>query len=334
MPQDDGEKPAPQPGGPPDPARNVALASGVLGLLLTLAGVAEKFSSLNYWIVSNVLIYVGLPLILLFVLAGSLRLPKIRGLSCSLRAFNDAYVLPFAPALTLLAVAAAAVLISVKIDLLNVPATQYVDAFPQNIPAINRLINATKGELLIGTDFASYGGYSSPGAAREYLLAIEAAKARGAKVGLVVYTDDHLKSWLGEWFDTQAKINEKFADEDNWRTFANEFSDLEGDRPIATPGSVNKFFLKLNEKYLSTLRNSRTKNITIYRLDDPIAPFFWVRDRVEAIFSFPCEVQGVGLGEVAFRTTDPKIITALVGSYERARKRGTQVHPPTPGGNP
>ena len=123
--------------------RRIALVSGVLGLLLTLAGLAEKVSNLGLWILSNVLLYLGIPLVVLFVASHAIGFPRARELTAGILKVNNKWIQALAPTLTLLAILVASILIAVKIDLLNVQNTAYVDEVPQNIDEINKLIDRT-----------------------------------------------------------------------------------------------------------------------------------------------------------------------------------------------
>ena len=53
-------------------------------------------------------------------------------------------------------------------EIANAISTRYIGTFPENMDAINALINSTKNSLFIVVDIPAYGNYSSPEAYQGY----------------------------------------------------------------------------------------------------------------------------------------------------------------------
>lgn len=204
----------------------------------------------------------------------------------------------------------------------NLP-TRSIGEFPDNMVEINKLIRASKKEIMIVSDVVCYGQFSNPSEWDEYQIAI-ANFIKGnikteRKISILVHSDSLRKKLLEEQFtfpydtseDASMKEMKSFIAKDKgepYQKFHTSFYNKTGkDAKVEFPSmkKLYNYFLKENRDKL-TWFNGLSKNIDIRETNERQEVFLWIADSdQEAVFSIPNKPTN---REVSFITYDKSLI--------------------------
>lgn len=180
--------------------------------------------------------------------------------------------------------------------------THYVDVFPQNIDAIVELMDNTKERLLIMTDIAGYGHFSSPSLWRKYNAKIKDLLEKKIELDITIYSQSKATQSLRNQFGPDTQF-EEIAKSSSFATYFKHF-------PGLTQPKTTEEFLQMRVKAQEDVFDRlQALGAPLSRTESFVPVFMWIRDGREAIFSF--HTQGIGAREVSFRTQDKRLIDTL-----------------------
>lgn len=196
--------------------------------------------------------------------------------------------------------------------------TQYVDTFPKNIPAINKLIKNTESSLLIVTDFPAYGNVYHHEAFREYRIQLQtlALPSKKIKIELLTYDESSRGNELKKHFD------HKPIDELKKAALFSRMGEQN------RPGTHQRAYEMIEERNKKFLEELTEQNVKVTETSNSLPVFVWIRDGREAIFSFYSH--GNCPQEVSFHTSDPRLIGVLTTIARGAFPRNENAPAPTP----
>ncbi len=217
--------------------------------------------------------------------------------------------------------------------------TKGIGTFPSYLPDITKLITKARTSVEIWVDVIGYGKFSATDEFRKYQRALE---DQGAKVTIHHYAADTvLHNRLRQFRpddpalylrdgpyptgkpDSYNTSFSKFEREDRFQRYMDTLQIAKEEAPT----EWKSFFDLLQRQDLDLVRRLKEAKVRVipdYSRDSRVQPIFiWMIDRVEAgdlvsgeaIFS----IAGEGAKEIAFLTSDPKLLFAL----------STIVDPPT-----
>lgn len=175
--------------------------------------------------------------------------------------------------------------------------TQNISDFPGNIPEIVKLINNAESELLIVTDVPYYGCYSNPIESQKYLDAIIHKIDSRVKVKIVVYEDSLRSSAREKQFESK-KFNE-WSQTEKFKSFCIGAHDQ--------ISSYHDFSIEIEKRHTYFIQQACRRQNYIHIMKNKTPIFLWVRDKKEAIFSFPDDWKE----EKVFRTFDKDLVEIL-----------------------
>lgn len=201
------------------------------------------------------------------------------------------------------------------IELEELHATKFVGVFPDNIPAITRLVGSAESELLAAVDFPSYGSFSAPKENRLYLRALVDALQRKVKVRIVLYAPEKAEQATEDQFEYESWV--AFKKEERFKRFLSfqpgwkrTDSTIEGDFP-----TVDEWHQYLEALDQSAIRELITAGAKVDQTTE-LPAYLWLADGHEAIFSFYNLREEPS--EVSFGTKDRRLIEVLRKLYQRA----------------
>jgi hypothetical protein len=192
--------------------------------------------------------------------------------------------------------------------------TRTIGAFPANIPLIVDLIGKAKSSIVIATDVAFYGHYSSPAWSEGYHAALAKAAAGGVAVRVICYSGDRARAERRRQFSMLANESDGLAEtikDERWRAF----SARHALKPVST---IDDFILSLeyaDRKFKSSISSFVGVEIhELPQLAQSLPVFFWLCDNDEAIFSL--FTVGERSREISIRTKDRSILDKLRTTYD------------------
>jgi len=222
-------------------------------------------------------------------------------------------------------------------QLINSLSTRYVDNFPDNLHAINELIDSAERSLVVVADQAGYGLLSNASEYGRYNSRIRAnVKDKvGVSVDFLVYSEidahetrrDQLRNLSMENVLSKPKYFDFWSDHPGLKPRVQSTFDDEGEA-----SARQEFFAILDSLEIAARDDFRSmKGGMRYmeaRVGDRFEVFFWLADGREAIFSFltttPKPLSGANDGiedlrEVSFYTRDRRMIEVLMSLVEPYR---------------
>lgn|GEM_PF-4464833 len=175
--------------------------------------------------------------------------------------------------------------------------TQNISDFPGNIPEIVKLINNAESEISIVTDVPYYGCYSNPIESQKYLDAIIHKIDSRVNVKIVVYNDSLRANAREKQFESK-----KFQDWSKSEKFKNFCHDSH-----TKIESYNDFSIEIEKRHTHFIQQACRRQNYIHIMTDKTPIFLWVRDKKEAVFSFPDDWKE----EKVFRTFDKDLVEIL-----------------------
>jgi hypothetical protein len=189
--------------------------------------------------------------------------------------------------------------------------TQFVAVFPDNLPAITKLVSDTRKSLVVVCDFAGYGHYSNPHHFLDYKQALERLAAIGdgsrPDIEVIVYGAQHAQSALDKQLLAIKGIDwERFRGEHLGRAYAK----LNPQRMAKALQSSESFVAMIAENEAEHRRQFVEMGLRVCLLEREMPFYFWVSDGKQAIISF-IAYNPLAL-EYSFTTKDQRLIQALL----------------------
>jgi hypothetical protein len=201
--------------------------------------------------------------------------------------------------------------------------TRALGAWPSYLDDLAKMIDRTETELTILCDYPAYGIISNPEGYRKYRRAIETRLVAGANVR-AIFLDRKKRATINDEF---------FPHEQDWdeayRKGVDAFMKRERDPNAAVlePVTLSDLIEQLDacdDAMLQSLdsaallgRNHRGVQVLLRRETSSLMPlYFWMRDGSEAVFAIALLAEGKHK-EIAFVTSDPNLIAALKGTFDR-----------------
>jgi hypothetical protein len=189
--------------------------------------------------------------------------------------------------------------------------TQFVGAFPENVPDVASVVDKAQRSVKIIVDFVGHGQYSAPQSHLLYLHAIESALARNVKVEMICYTEVRANvERLDQFGDNE------FATKDN-----KKFEEYFRFKKMPEAGSTAELHKVLKDQNDAAMQHLSTLGLSLKYLHDPAAFFLWLSDDAEAVFAFrDFKKKAIGL---SFRTKDRNLVDQFAaifkGHWENAK---------------
>lgn len=201
--------------------------------------------------------------------------------------------------------------------------TRALGAWPSYLDDLAKMIDRTETGLTILCDYPAYGVMSNPEGYRKYRRAIETQLVAGATVRAIFLDREKRTAINDEFFPHEQDWDEAY------REGVDTFMKRERDPNAAALEQMTQSDLleqldACDEAMLQSLesaallgKNHRGVRVLFCRETASLMPlYFWMRDGAEAVFAIALLAEGKHK-EIAFVTSDPNLIAALEGAFQR-----------------
>jgi hypothetical protein len=200
----------------------------------------------------------------------------------------------------------------------------FVGEFPDNMPAIEKLVNHTNAKLFIVADFCAYGQFSSPAISERYQEEIKTLRKNGVRVELHVYEPKLGDSVTAEQFDladpTSAPEKYKTLRRNNLFPAYFEYHKQHKD-PKSIPDGYTQFVQLMNGEQTRCIEDFQGAGIEVHTdVLQRLPVFMWVKDDSEAIFSI------YNLGHDSREISEDTKNNHIIRLLEDIASKSLQVH--------
>jgi hypothetical protein len=218
--------------------------------------------------------------------------------------------------------------------------TRVIGKFPTSIPVIKEAIGGTCEHLIIMADVAGYGTYSAHNASLKYLDAIEDLASNTAEemrrdsacngiqmthssseavhIRMILYAPNVLRQSTPNQFK-----RETYAETMGKPSYAQFFHD----HGFQRASNYEEFIDDLIKSQLQYVIDLASHGVEIRFSDHRYQIYFWMHDGAEVAFSldYQGDYKGDVEQEIAFRSRDQNLTTALQQIFELEWKKATPV---------
>lgn len=189
--------------------------------------------------------------------------------------------------------------------------TRYIGMFPKDMDDIIEVIRLADRDLLIVCDFIDYGSYSRPKTHQLLFDELKKARERGVEVRCLVYDDKLAQKILLNQFKEP-----EFQQTCRSNEFKQYFEYWSGIQHDADDGFNHAAFLEiLTKKQKKFETDLLDQGVQIQTLSEKAILFFWMQDKLDAVFSF-VDIGSDDAG-LAFRTRDAKLVETFAALFNR-----------------
>jgi hypothetical protein len=194
--------------------------------------------------------------------------------------------------------------------------TRYIGEFPHYISDLAHLIGRAEENILICCDIPAYGHFSDRQNWVEYSYEIQKKANDGITIQLACFSEQGRLRNHYEQFSTDEQLWNQWKRDPKAKEHLNQFLKSHKSK-VEIEALTMMQFANLLEETDKQMLNGPFVNATLYEIDGYIPMYFWLVDKNEAIFAIPSFTNTQS--EYGFRTSDPKLISALVEMGEHYR---------------
>jgi hypothetical protein len=192
--------------------------------------------------------------------------------------------------------------------------TRFVGLFPKNFTEVVNVVHSANRELLIMTDFVTYGSYSAPHTFGSFLHELTERSKEGVTVRILRYSDRLCRQFVVEQFPEagygEIRKDIRFVQYSKAHNLDTATHAQFIDRLIADQSATEAFLLD-------------THAIEIRTLDKEPPLFLWLEDQEDAVFAF--KYPGSPTRGFSFRTRDGSLINNFTQLFESHWKQASRI---------
>jgi hypothetical protein len=198
--------------------------------------------------------------------------------------------------------------------------TRYIGEFPHYIPNLVDLIRHAHGEVLICCDFPAYGQFSDRLNWLEYSHEIQKKADLGITIRLACLSEEGRLRDHHEQFSKEEQLWDEWKKNPQVEAHLHQFLKAHKSN-LEIKALTMEEFASLLEDTDKHMLDGPFGTAILEEIDGVIPMYFWLIDRIEAIFAIPSFTNRQS--EYGFFTSDPRLISALVemGEHYRSASR-------------